>query len=218
MILHGAVKSQDTIVKKGGATIIVKIMEITPKEIKYKRFDLPDSGPLYVELKSNILKIKYANGVVDIITDSNAPSATPAPAKVEDNNRIERYGARYRYKDYRYSEKGIQAVLLDTKDDKIVSLVKEARAAKSMQFMGFLGIPLGIAGAISGLYALILWDDYYNGYGSSNTSPNISGPVTIAVACEVAAIACPIIAASYKTKRTKCNEAAINLFNQKYGK
>lgn len=56
--------AQDTIIKKNKEQVIVKIIEVGPAEIKYKRFDMPD-GPVYTESKSGIAVIKYANGTQD---------------------------------------------------------------------------------------------------------------------------------------------------------
>ena len=53
--------AQDVIVKKDGSTILSKVMEITPSEIKYKSYKNPD-GPLYTMLISDVMVINYANG------------------------------------------------------------------------------------------------------------------------------------------------------------
>jgi hypothetical protein len=56
--------AQDTIVKKNNEIIIAKIIEVSPSEIKYKRFEMPD-GPVYTESKFGIALIKYSNGTQD---------------------------------------------------------------------------------------------------------------------------------------------------------
>ena len=50
--------AQDTIVKLSGDIILAKVSEITPTEIKYKRFDFQD-GPTYVELKSTTMEKSF---------------------------------------------------------------------------------------------------------------------------------------------------------------
>lgn len=57
-------KAQDTIFKKNNDIVIAKIHIISATEVKYSRSDLPD-GPTYTSNKSDIIKIKYANGLVD---------------------------------------------------------------------------------------------------------------------------------------------------------
>lgn len=61
--------SQDIISMKSSGEIQAKIIEITPTEIKYKRFDNPE-GPTYTILKSDASSISYENGAKDIFTDS----------------------------------------------------------------------------------------------------------------------------------------------------
>ena len=56
--------SQDTIINKNNDTLSVKVIEITPTEVKYKKMDFLN-GPLYVIFKTDILSIKYENGMVE---------------------------------------------------------------------------------------------------------------------------------------------------------
>lgn len=70
----GAMMAQDVIVKKDGSTILVKVEEINSNEIKYKKWSNLE-GPTYSVSKSEISRINYQNGDVEMI--SNAPSVTP---------------------------------------------------------------------------------------------------------------------------------------------
>lgn len=58
--------AQDILYKKNGAMISCKIREIGVTVIKYKRTDLTNS-PVFEVKKEDIYKIRYKNGVVDII-------------------------------------------------------------------------------------------------------------------------------------------------------
>ncbi len=53
--------SQDQLFKKDNAKLEVKILEITPTEVKYKLFSNAD-GPLYIISKSEVALIIYKNG------------------------------------------------------------------------------------------------------------------------------------------------------------
>jgi hypothetical protein len=53
--------AQDKIVKKGGETLEVKILEIGPNEIKYRIFSDPQ-GPIFIIDKDRILEVIYENG------------------------------------------------------------------------------------------------------------------------------------------------------------
>lgn len=67
--------AQDVISLKSGNKVSAKILEINTSEIKYKRFDNPN-GPTYVVSKSDIQKIEYENGTVDLL---GSPAVTEAP-------------------------------------------------------------------------------------------------------------------------------------------
>lgn len=60
--------AQDVITTKKGEDIQAKVLEITLKEIKYKKFDNPNS-PVYTLLKSDVLLIRYENGSKDIFSE-----------------------------------------------------------------------------------------------------------------------------------------------------
>lgn len=57
-------KAQDTILKQNKEVILARILEVSPKEVTYKRFDLQD-GPLFIVPKTDIIRIKYRNGSTD---------------------------------------------------------------------------------------------------------------------------------------------------------
>ena len=66
--------AQDVIVKKDGSTILSKVLEVNPADIKYKKFNNPN-GPIYTIDKSEIMSINYENGDKDIFTNDNANAA-----------------------------------------------------------------------------------------------------------------------------------------------
>lgn len=57
--------SQDIIYKKDNTKIEAKILEINQSEVRYKMFTNPD-GPLYIMYKSDVVKIEYPNGQVEV--------------------------------------------------------------------------------------------------------------------------------------------------------
>lgn len=62
-----AIKAQDTIFRRDGQILSVKVMEVNIKELSYKRADLLD-GPLFIINKDEIKQVKYFNGAVDVFT------------------------------------------------------------------------------------------------------------------------------------------------------
>jgi hypothetical protein len=74
-----ACQAQDILTKRNGDELQVVVQEITPTEVKYKRFDNLQ-GPLISILKSEVFMIKYENGTKTVITEAPAQQvATPAP-------------------------------------------------------------------------------------------------------------------------------------------
>jgi hypothetical protein len=60
------VNAQDMIIRKDGNMIEAKVVEISPSEIRYKRFDHLD-GPTIVISTADVLSIRYENGTYEII-------------------------------------------------------------------------------------------------------------------------------------------------------
>lgn len=59
-LCHG----QDVIVKKDGSTILSKVLEINPSNIKYKKYSNPN-GPTYTIEKTEVMSVNYENGDKD---------------------------------------------------------------------------------------------------------------------------------------------------------
>lgn len=213
----GNIFSQDTIIKRSSEIIVAKILEISPTEIKYKKFDFQD-GPTYIEIKSKVQMIRYANGMKEIFEEEKVAKTEIRIAETTDDYvvketpvsaQIDRWGEnKFRYKGRTHNERDIHEVLLKTNDKKIMSLVGSAKDAKKAQYVGFAAIPLGVgAGAL--LFASAVYGTN-NGYGLEPSY--LAG----AAVCAVAAIACPVFSISMKSKRNKCNRAAVKLYNEKY--
>lgn len=62
---------QDILVLKSGDELKVKVSEILPDVVKYKKWDNQD-GPVYSEAKANIFMVKYQNGTKDIFANTVA--------------------------------------------------------------------------------------------------------------------------------------------------
>lgn len=67
----------DILTLKNGEEIKVTILELTPALVKYKKCGDPES-PLYIAKKSDVFKIKYANGSVEVF---NIEENKPFPKK-----------------------------------------------------------------------------------------------------------------------------------------
>ncbi|MBL7889174.1 MAG: hypothetical protein JNL24_06455 [Bacteroidia bacterium] len=212
-------QAQDTIIKRSGDTIIAKVSEITPNEVKYKRFDFQD-GPNYIESKSNIQMIKFSNGIKEVFNQEPAKVVTNTksndyytPEPVKPNNKIDTWGIRYRYQGHTISEREMQEVLLKSKNKQVIGLVGQAKDAKKMQYIGFAGIPLGVTSVI------FLWKStgiFSNSYNYTNGKLFNSSDLAISAVCAAAAITCPIVSGISKGNRNKYNRQAIKIYNEKF--
>ena len=82
--------AQDLIILRDGNTIEARVLEITPAEIRYKRFDHLD-GPTYTILAVSVLSIRFENGRTEIINAppqpvSITPSDTTRQADTQEEN------------------------------------------------------------------------------------------------------------------------------------
>ncbi|AMR28163.1 hypothetical protein A0257_14420 [Hymenobacter psoromatis] len=73
--------AQDLLTRRDGTEVLVKVLEITPELVKYHRFDNPD-GPLISVRKTDVFRIKYANGTQEILTPLPPGAAPPLPGQV----------------------------------------------------------------------------------------------------------------------------------------
>ncbi len=204
--------SQDTIYKNDGTSILAKVNEINVNEVSYYRFGYQD-GPRYVELKSNLHKISFANGMTEAFktTDDHYTEVT-SPIKVDFNirnymetrgNRIETFGLpnRYFYHNHPVGEREMHRIMLSVHDPEVTAKVKRARSLEGLQNTGFAAFPLGVAGL-----ALL----------SSSSTQEDNTAINSGVLILMTAISCPIASGIFKSKRRKANSEAARLYNQKF--
>lgn len=67
--------AQDILVRKGGEVENVKVLEVSPTEVKYKKSNNED-GPVFIEKRSNLYSVKYKNGEVQTFNDTQEPAET----------------------------------------------------------------------------------------------------------------------------------------------
>lgn len=75
-------RAQDVLTKQNGEELQVKVLEITPTEVRYRRTDNPD-GPLITVRRADVFMIRYASGskeVFGVSQNAPQPAATPSAA------------------------------------------------------------------------------------------------------------------------------------------
>jgi len=83
VLLPCLLHAQDLIMKASGEEVQAKVLEISPSEVRYKRFD-NINGPTYILPVSNIRMIRYENGTKDEFRAA-APAPPDSLAKVNIN-------------------------------------------------------------------------------------------------------------------------------------
>jgi hypothetical protein len=88
LIIAGTVSNvtaQDVIMKRDGSEIRAKVVEVTSTTVKYNLYDNQD-GPAYVVPKTDLFRIKYEGGRIEVFTESQTDvSGTPATSQSATN-------------------------------------------------------------------------------------------------------------------------------------
>jgi hypothetical protein len=219
--------AQDTIFKRNGEIIYAKVSEINPEEVKFRKFNFND-GPLYIERKTDIKTIRFANGLKEEFSETvvrTSPTDNPQVVyyvdersmpqlQVRNPNRIEPIGNKYLYQHRQIGENELYDVLLRSKDKHIISLVGKAKDCRTLQFIGFGAIPLGIGALYFLTKSSYQSSYYYGGYGSSPR--NNDGDLALSAVCVLGAITCEVGSGIFKQKRKAANREAVALYNEKY--
>ncbi len=202
--------AQDTIIKRTAEQVLGKVLEISPTEVKYKKFNLPD-GPTYIDKKSDIRMIIYSNGTKELFEAETPKKTVPDPendyysAAAPKQDKIVDLKTRYHYQNRNISQAKMQKILLATNDKEIKGLIMQSRDSKKFQLIGFASIPLGL----TALYCL--------GAAGNPANTGNSGSYLLASGlCVAATVACPIIGGIQKRKKVRYNSRAIEIYNQKY--
>ena len=78
-----SINAQDILVRKGGEMENVKVLEVTPTEVKYRKSNNED-GPIFTEKRSKLYSVKYKNGEVQTFNGK--------PEQMETNSYYSEFG------------------------------------------------------------------------------------------------------------------------------
>lgn len=93
-------QAQDLIVKNDSSRVQAVVQEITPNQVKFRRFDYP-GGPLIIEDKSQLAYIVFPNGIVEHFPKPVSPSSVYDPNRYNlDRILVNPKGAEVRQKKY----------------------------------------------------------------------------------------------------------------------
>lgn len=94
MLLSPAARAQDKIIQKNGREIKAKVLGKDSEFIRYKRYDIPN-GPDYFLFRSDVLKIIYENGKVEVENEPEKATREPAGKAQANLEVLERKIAKY---------------------------------------------------------------------------------------------------------------------------
>jgi hypothetical protein len=160
------VKAQDLIVKTNGDTIHAKILEVGINAISYKKSNFLD-GPTFVESKTNIAFVKYANNEVEQFsqsTNSTSPPSTSsqsiAPQPTAEKNKIELIDNTYYINGQKAKRKEVNKLLGSSSNPAITLGLKSAKLTSGAQkIIKITSIPTTLGGGFTFLWTGI---DLYN--------------------------------------------------------
>lgn len=203
--------AQDTIVKSSGEIICAKIIELSTTEVKYKKFAFQE-GPTYIEDKSTIQSIKYANGSVEKMEPPKVESSIKSDKTLSDyskgplnhNDKIERDGKKYWYHGIWMKESEMQTQLLSSNDQQITLLVGKAKTYRKLEWLWYTAIP-----------SVLLGNMFLSNYQDPETSSAVADIPGIVLFFS-GTVAISVSSIYFKRWHKAANSEAIKLYNAKY--
>jgi hypothetical protein len=197
--------AQDTLVLRSDEHLLVKILEITPTEVKYKRTNNPD-GPLYSNFKWEVRYITYSNGTQDHFKETK-----PAPITqtgTPENKIITIKGQLYSYNEQTIREGKMLNIVRTTRDLKLNALVKKTTNNKAVQFI-CCGAGFGLMGI--GLLRLALGSGMYDNTPATQAANKIVNREVSGFLC--AGIACEVVSITFKIRHTENARLTVESYN-----
>ena len=155
--------SQDTLVMNNQTKILGKILEVSLTEIKYKKAE-NISGPAYIEMRSSVFEIRYANGMVEkmgmgVSENTNIRVYTNSG----ESDKLVAKGSRLMYHDKTLKMSELKKWDIAKNDPKFNSLIVRKDVTSIAYGVSFIGVPITIIGAavmMDGIFKTIRGDYY----------------------------------------------------------
>jgi hypothetical protein len=208
LVYSGILFSQDTIVLADNKKVIANVSEVSPSQIRYKRFDMPD-GPVFTENLSNIQSIHYKNGVVDHF-NKNVSVLKSAPEIEENYDFVQIDKKTYTYNGRPAGVNKMNKVMSRKNDRELNAALVKMNASKRRQYLGFGALPAAGVAFYGLVYGSITED---SGYGNSTISNVFYGAAAVGAVAIVGFTATGII---FSKKYQKHKMEAVKLYNEKF--
>lgn len=204
--------SQDTLHFRNGSSIMSKVLEISPLEIKYKKIENFD-GPVYIVNKEDVKLIKYKNGLIDSFAEikpwfrSIQKIGKQEPNFIIPNaikqTKIVKEGRSYFMDNTIYNESKILAIMKHANNPEINIHIRKSKLARAFQPVCLVGIPAVAIGSMSVVFAK-------NIYSTSNDVKMENFGFSLLAFSAV----CLTTSITLENYRHKHNEIALRLYNQ----
>ncbi len=209
MLCFQLLQAQDTIVKRNGNKLIVKLVEVNPDNVRYKRLDYQE-GPVFTLSKQEIKLLIYPNGIHESFENYVPPvvkEAILSPPAIDLS--IQPSGSKYYYKERRISEPDMLAIVSKQNDKKINLMIKKVEEKKFIQMTTMiLSLPI----FITGLYLYAANTPRRSKRGS--TTPTTSAEMRVnGEYLMLAGVACELVSISFKLNRTKHAHMVVDAYN-----
>lgn len=202
-------QAQDTLVKRNGEKLMVKMMEVNPTDVHYKRSDLPD-GPLYTLQKEEIKVVIYSNGIKESF-ENYIPQVVKEKAVPVDLS-MQSSGNKYYFKEHRIAEPDMLAVASKPNDKKINLMIKKVDELKFIEKTTMIAsIPIFIFG-----YYVYLKNQprrTRRQVAATTTAKQAQGRMN-GEYLMLGAITCEIVSVSFKFSRTKHAHMVVDTYNK----
>lgn len=136
---------QDSLRMRSGTSVAVKLMEIKPYELVYKRFDNPE-GPVYILNKSEVSSVLYSNGAVDtfprIVPQQSLVQQPITPSSIK----ISIKGDRFMMDNKFCSERKVLIFMQQRHHEELNKYIRKAKTAKALRPVCFVAIPMALVG------------------------------------------------------------------------
>lgn len=217
-------KAQDTIVKRNNETIIAKILEVNPDNVKYKRFDYLD-GPVFTSDKWELKSITYHNGVTE-----NYINYVPPITKIHDtiksnvvksNLLIQPSGKNYYYLGLKIAEPDMLMVAQKLNDKKINMMIEKTNQDRIVEKSALYGgMVVGFVGLLTYVGVITAFDPTVNSvsYGGRSSRGARSAATTqrhtTAGYIMLGGIACELTSVVFKVQRVRHAHMVVDAYNK----
>jgi hypothetical protein len=198
--------AQDTLVRRNGQKIAVKILEVHSEEIRYKRSDSPD-GPLYFSKPWELNCIIYAGSRKEDYSSIPLPVVQVKPVDLS----IQISGRSYYYKEHQLTENNMLAIAQQRKDKKVDLMIHATSDRKLMQSYFMYG---GIVMFGSGLVLQAINPVRRRGRYSPVTNASAATARQNGALLMLGGLGCEAVAIVFKIERTRRAHQVVAFYNQ----